>query len=50
MWNNFKLILFAIGLILSSYNLIDFWKKKRKIEYKNALLFVLFVTLIISEL
>jgi hypothetical protein len=50
MWNNFKLIAFIVGLMLSCYNLIDFWRKNKRLEYKNALLFVLFVSLLISEL
>ena len=50
MWIKFRLILFIVGLILSGYNLIDFWKKNRKVEYKNALFFILFIALLVSEL
>lgn len=49
MWYGIRIVLFLIGLILSSYNLIDYWRKNKKLDYKSALYFVLFASLLISE-
>ncbi|SMP14872.1 hypothetical protein SAMN06265367_102403 [Algoriphagus winogradskyi] len=48
-WENFKLILFIIGLILSSIQLYERKKEKKKVSFLSISLVILFLALILGR-